>query len=204
MASITVASIVGRQIFDSRGNPTVEAELTTSDGRSFLGSSCRWQISLWPSILLARHLRSPPRSIHLQALRRLALARVSSRHWSCVMVALLTTARVFCRLCRTSTRCSLRHSLATLCLHNARLTTSWCRNSMAVSASISALYRMMLDFPAPLNMPPPLIPPPTQRSRRMGGRKLSLVPTQSWPCPWRCAAQDRTLPSCHYTPTLQR
>ena len=39
MSSVTIARIVGRQIFDSRGSPTVEAELTTSDGRRFLGVS---------------------------------------------------------------------------------------------------------------------------------------------------------------------
>jgi len=39
MSSVTIARIVGRQIFDSRGQPTVEAELTTSDGRRFLGVS---------------------------------------------------------------------------------------------------------------------------------------------------------------------
>ena len=32
MADATIASVVGREALDSRGNPTVEAEVTLSDG----------------------------------------------------------------------------------------------------------------------------------------------------------------------------
>ena len=32
MADATIASIIGREALDSRGNPTVEAEVTLSDG----------------------------------------------------------------------------------------------------------------------------------------------------------------------------
>lgn len=39
MKNVTIVKIIGREIIDSRGNPTVEAEVFLSDGASALGTS---------------------------------------------------------------------------------------------------------------------------------------------------------------------
>ena len=40
MSDRTIRSLTGREILDSRGNPTVEAQVTLADGTTARGTAC--------------------------------------------------------------------------------------------------------------------------------------------------------------------
>ena len=120
----TISAVTARPIIDSRGNPTVECDIKTSDGHMYRASV--------PS---GASTGSSAASLSVLAcakiLSRRAAAQESLKRWRCATAAQLGWAKASAKLSSMSMRSLALLWWAKIPPSRSRSTTSWCRSWMA-------------------------------------------------------------------------